>query len=530
MRMFQTIRRVSFAAVMSVVWPELTFAVTLNVPADYPTIQACIDAAMSGDDECVVAPGTYNETINFLGKAITLRSSGGKEVTTIDATGIGGGVVTCANGEGPNTVLDGFTITGGTGAVVPPGFSYGGGMYNEGSSPTVIRCTFHLNSAIDGGGGMYNFGGSPTVSHCTSTENMAGGFFGDGGGMFNSSSSPTVSNCMFSENIATLDGGGMHNTDTSNPTVTDCTFQLNNATRLGAGMMNNESSSPFVSNCTFRRNIAGEYGGGMCNAYASSPTVANCTFNGNIALAWGGGGMANLYGSPTVTACKFSGNTAGQWGAGMYNDHSYPTVRTCTFSGNVATSTGGGVYNIHSSPILSHCIFWGDNPDEIAVGTQSAPNVRFSDVQGGLPIGAINTGGNINSDPKFVRMPSPGPDGMWNGVNDNYGDLHLRATSPCINTGDPGYAVQPGETDLDGHARVLCVRVDMGAYEFGIGDYDCNRIVDLTDFGAWDYCVTGPSETTAAPLGIGCAAFDFNADFAVDLLDFAGFQRVINAP
>ncbi len=51
----------------------------------YCSIQTAIDNAVD-TDEVVVAPGTYFETINFLGKAITLRSSGGAEVTTIDAT------------------------------------------------------------------------------------------------------------------------------------------------------------------------------------------------------------------------------------------------------------------------------------------------------------------------------------------------------------------------------------------------------------------------------------------------------------
>ncbi len=46
---------------------------TINVgPGD--SIQDAIVAAMDGD-EIVVSPGTYFETIDLLGKAITLRSS-----------------------------------------------------------------------------------------------------------------------------------------------------------------------------------------------------------------------------------------------------------------------------------------------------------------------------------------------------------------------------------------------------------------------------------------------------------------------
>ena len=81
-------------------------AVIINVPGDQPTIQAGIDVAMNGD-EVVVAPGTYFEAINFLGKAITLRSSDGPEVTIIDATDLFSSVVTCDTGEGADTVLDG---------------------------------------------------------------------------------------------------------------------------------------------------------------------------------------------------------------------------------------------------------------------------------------------------------------------------------------------------------------------------------------------------------------------------------------
>jgi gingipain R len=60
----------------------------INIPGDQPTIQAGINAASSGD-EVVVAPGTYTGTgninVTFDGKDITVRSSGGAGVTTIQA-------------------------------------------------------------------------------------------------------------------------------------------------------------------------------------------------------------------------------------------------------------------------------------------------------------------------------------------------------------------------------------------------------------------------------------------------------------
>ncbi|MHC4535065.1 MAG: hypothetical protein ACYS6K_14045, partial [Planctomycetota bacterium] len=107
------------------------------------SIQAAIEAADPGD-EIEVAPGTYYERINFLGKAIRLYSSGGPDVT--NATGLWASVVTCTTSEGPGTILEGFTITGGNA-------DYGGGMYNDNASPTVTNCTFSGNYAGYLGGG-----------------------------------------------------------------------------------------------------------------------------------------------------------------------------------------------------------------------------------------------------------------------------------------------------------------------------------------------------------------------------------------
>ncbi|HEY0301049.1 MAG TPA: right-handed parallel beta-helix repeat-containing protein, partial [Rhizomicrobium sp.] len=45
------------------------------------------------------------------------------------------------------------------------------------------------------------------------------------------------------------------------------------------------------------------------------------------------------------------------------------------------------------------------------------------------------------------------------------GDVHLSSGSPAVNAGDPFFVAAPGETDLDGGARINGARVDIGADE-----------------------------------------------------------------
>jgi hypothetical protein len=390
----------------------------------YCSIQTAIDNAVDAD-EIIVAAGTYFEMINFLGKAVTLRSADGPSVTIIDAEQTGR-VVTCTSGEGPETVLQGFTITHGDAA-------YGGGMLNLSSSPTVTDCTFSNNKAGDGG------------------------WRGFGGGMFNNLS--------------------------ASPTVTDCTFEGNVADN-GGGMFNDESS-PTVAGCAFRGNFAWKAGGGMYNDDFSDAMVTACTFSDNRAPG-GGGGMLNLVSSPTVTNCTFSTNEAGEgawigFGGGMHNTgNSNPTVTNCTFDRNTA-DMGGGMYNDESSPTVAGCILWGDMPDEID-NLSSSPVITYSDVQGGWP-----GTGNIEIDPLLtdpangdLRL-SPGspcidagdntavPGGITNDLDGNP-RFHDDPRMPDTGNGDPPL-------------------VDMGAYEFQGSSscpWDCEDVpdgtVDVGDF------------------------------------------------
>jgi parallel beta-helix repeat protein len=458
-----------------------------GTPADpYCSIQTAIDNA-ADTDEIVVAPGTYFETVNFLGKAITLQSSGGLDVTIIDAQQTGT-VVTCNSFEGSDTVLDGFTITNGYAAA-----GFGSGMFNYVSCPTIVNCTFSGNEATNGGGGMYNyFLSSPTVTNCTFSGNTG---LISGGGMYNEFfSGPTVANCSFSGNTASVSGydnggGGMYNV-LSAPTLTDCTFSGNVLSGFSAhgGGIYNEESSPTLANCTFSGNIATGEGGGIYNQM-SNPTVTDCTFTANS--AWDGAGMANrhsdpdlinstfagnfaLYGaaisnwddsSPTVKGCFFVGHNTSEGAGAVWNHGGAPSFVNCTFSGNSSHQTlwGDVMWSVGSTPTLINCIVWGNGGDmpDLYDGEGAVTTVTFSDVQGGWP-----GTGNIDADPLFADA-----------------DRRLSPGSPCIDAGINSAVPDGVDTDLDGNPRFVddpdspdCWQapgecgdppvVDMGAYEF----------------------------------------------------------------
>lgn len=477
------------------------------------TIQAAIIVAVNGD-EVAVAPGTYNEAINLLGKTITVRGTDGPEVTIIDGVGLDTSVVTCTSGETAATVLEGFTITGGTGTVRDV-FTLGGGMIVENSSPTVTDCIFTGNNLSLGGhavrgGGMYNKNGSPTVTRCIFEENSAS----SGAGMFNiASSNPLVTNCSFTNNVGSAFGAGMYNED-SRPTVTDCTFSGNamavvpalgggmhnlsshptvtntsfseNSATSGGGMYNKLGSRPMVTGCSFTDNSTfdivehclpfldnGECSGGGMHNYSSRPVVTDRTFVGNTAFS--GGGMYNTRGTgrPIITNCLFSGNQASYRGGGVCNIAISGTFSNCTFTENSADGRGGGMYGDDSGAEFVNCIFHANSAPFVGSQVYSdglvVPVFGFCDIQGSGGSGVLpppsewydiglDAGGNIDADPLFVDPL--GLDGLPGSGDENH---HLLSGSPCLDAG-LFHSGLP-DTDLDGQPRIQQCRVDMGAYE-----------------------------------------------------------------
>ena len=159
---------------------------TLRVPSGHSSIQQAINASTDGDI-ILVAPGTYLENINFKGKNILVTSHFFliDDLDYIKSTIIDGGnpdnpdSASCVSfhlGEDSSAVIQGFTITGGTGTkwVDPnnPGFTWrgGGGVFTFMSSPTIKKNIIINNnvtntSGVDGaqGGGTLSYNGNPQI-------------------------------------------------------------------------------------------------------------------------------------------------------------------------------------------------------------------------------------------------------------------------------------------------------------------------------------------------------------------------------
>jgi hypothetical protein len=133
------------------------------VPSEYATIQEGIDAAQDGWTVWV-APGTYEEKIDFLGKAITVAATGPAHKTVIDGMQTDR-CVDFLNGEGNDSVLAGFTLTNGYAAG-------GGALYFSYASPTLYNNLIVDNSAIYGGA-MYVYNSSPMLCFNTIVGNSA---------------------------------------------------------------------------------------------------------------------------------------------------------------------------------------------------------------------------------------------------------------------------------------------------------------------------------------------------------------------
>jgi|GEM_PF-1316086 len=176
---------------------------TANPVKTYSLIQAAIWEASPGD-VIEVAPGTYYESLKFFGKPVHLRGKSGAGQTTIHGNG-SAHVIQCVDGEGPDTIIEGFTIKGGRALGAWPD-NTGGGILTANSSPTIRGCTITGNTAGTGGGLAAYGTNAPTAVNCLFHANSA---TNRGGGVCADGCSPILIHCTITGNLATNVGGGV---------------------------------------------------------------------------------------------------------------------------------------------------------------------------------------------------------------------------------------------------------------------------------------------------------------------------------
>ncbi|MAE69436.1 MAG: hypothetical protein CME06_03085 [Gemmatimonadetes bacterium] len=363
-----------------------TRATTIDVPGDYALIQDAIIATSDGDT-VLVAPGTYFESeISLLGRGIVMMGTDPDDQAVVQSTVIDaqtmGIVLRADQGEGAATRIEGLTLTRGRGT--------GGGVYCEGTSPTIDRCLILRNSSTG------------------QTWNYCGGIYCVGG-------APSVLRSYLVENSADW-GGAIRISDGSTAKVSDCAF-IGNSVRFDGAGIDVFEAEPSIEGCVFLDNSSG-YGGAIYWAKSPNGTIRNSVFAGNSAN-WGGAIYISVS-NPTIQNCLFRGNNA-NWGGAVHVFSGSPEINYCTMNENSARDAGGAIYawGTGSNVAVTGSILWNDTPREIRVRLGNHVSCTYSDIQRGR-----SGEGNIDADPLFTEYLE------WTQV--------LAPGSPCIDAGPLG--------------------------------------------------------------------------------------------
>ncbi len=386
-----------------------------RVPEDQPNLQVAVSSAPEGGTVCV-APGTYDGPLDTRGKAITVRGYGGADVTTVRGVGRTR-VVSITGGEGPDTVLQGLTISGGIA-------DDGAGVYIVDSSPTLVDVVIADNSCVVtgttgrcNGTGLYSEGGTPTLTRVTlrgNTQEAAGSF---GAGLYVLGGGMVLDDVLIEENSQVdgadrsfLTGAGVYaNLATldlqdveirANTQVYDIETASESGALSGAGLHSESADITGV-------------GVSITDNQQSCPAGHACNMFGAGLYASGVSGGAVSLSDTTIRGNSISATTeasAGGYGAGACVVYASFTLTDSVVEDNhldvVATSPqayGGGLVLQHQDTVMDRVSIAGNSisSGDLAYGgglemesaTLTGTNVVIAGNEGASVRGTISGGG-----------------------------------------------------------------------------------------------------------------------------------------
>jgi parallel beta-helix repeat protein len=466
-----------------------------SLAAPCQTVQRAVAVAQAGD-EIHVAAGTYTGTMFdatidqgvtatvILSNAVAALSGGysadftvqdpNTYPTVLSASGSLGAFVLYLNGTA--ALVDGFTLSGATGACSPGcGAHYEGGAVRiRGGNPTLRNNRIENNLAYRRGAGIYVADGA--VATIVSNRIASNTVDGSGGGIYVQGANAFITNNQILSNTATFEGAGIY-VDTNVPAVIS-----NNS--IGY----NIATNPFSAGGGGVRTIGGQ---------AVVTVSHNDVFSNSI---YGGGGGLNIGGPAVIDGNSVHGNTLRDdipgvrgWGGALL----VASLQPVTVTNNLVYDNGGsGVQVVDSAQVAfvnntvagnyhilpdsgteadafliwldtfatgpiqitvfnniladnANCGLFFHNPNGLA-GITSSHNDSWNNHGGAADYceGASAGAGDISLDPLFAGTASA--------------DYHLLPGSP---TRDIGTSTQAPAHDKDCNARPLGAGLDLGAYE-----------------------------------------------------------------
>jgi hypothetical protein len=492
---------------------------TYYVPDDFSTIQSGIDGISNGDT-LIVRDGDYYESIIFNGKSIHVKAEGVN--TRILGLGVSSeNLVSFLNGEGPNTIFEGFTLdaTGITSSI------FTGIIKVQSSGPHLLN--LNITSAnIDLGRGVYIKGGKAYVENCVVENSKIGIYIDEDRGSIldtvvirnNTEHGLEIRNTGYGFLVQIIDSDISFNVAQEGAAV-ECLFAspyflrstiANNdtgSTTLGTAAPIRVSGNTSPSNMTIFedsiiQNNSSVVHGVLDVSAKANVKFLNCLISGNEGSAAGiahvGSDEENdLY----FESCVIENNgivqnpgvlvTISSWNSNYSRKLSLSNCLVLNNRGLFCTNAGIQL-EISQSTFVGNYDIWGDFLDLISHAPSSfitnsiflnseikthanGISASYSCIQGGYPGTGV-----IPYAPQFVT----GPQGDYYLSQISSGEL---SNSPCIDSGDPSASPPYATTRTD--EEVDSGRIDMG-YHYPVDDP-----VDSDGDGLYDYEETDVTNT-----------------------------------